>query len=285
MCVCVCVCINMFSFGAMPYISDDMSDLNSLVVEGINVRFPVAEAGLDADSIAAAATAAGAAAAASNPEKEEFLPHLLPSRKRERDWMGPAVSREECFLCAYFRDGDTAINSKDMERIVKLIRENYGRMDSAKLGILVERSYEKLRNAVNASALPGGNLLPEFNAATFLEHCRLHQQDAETKQLTILSELQEVRQELLGTVLERSSKTGQIRGNKGQIDNLCKIIKLELEVQSKDPSKMACFSSGGIVNPAIHRQGVVASANKLIMNMWSGNEKRRTGGGGGGGRQ
>jgi len=62
--------------------------------------------------------------------------------------------------------------------------------------------------------------------------------------------------------------TGQKRGNKTQIDNLDKIIKLELLVQARDTSKMALYSAGARVDPIVRDQGPVSTSTKNLFDMW-----------------
>lgn len=107
-----------------------------------------------------------------------------------------------------------------------------------------------------------------MTAATVAEHVRRHQQDPEVKQIVMLEELQEIREALVALVFEKNNKTGQKRGNKTQIDNLDKIIKLELTVQARDPAKMALYSAGARVDQSIRDQGPVAASTKNLIDMW-----------------
>jgi hypothetical protein len=97
---------------------------------------------------------------------------------------------------------------------------------------------------------------------------RLHQQDAEVKQIVMLESLQELRETLMDTVLEKNKRTKHVRGNLSQISALERVIKMELLVQSKDASKMFGYSGRARVNPAGHKQGAVSSTTKTLYDMW-----------------
>jgi hypothetical protein len=109
-----------------------------------------------------------------------------------------------------------------------------------------------------------------MSPATVLEHIRCHHQDPEVKIVVILEELQELREEIIKGVMEKHNKTKVRRANKSQVDALEKIVKLELTVQAKDPSKMFGYTAGAHINPDIHKQGAIATSQKNLFNFWRG---------------
>jgi hypothetical protein len=169
---------------------------------------------------------------------------------------------------------ETALPSDDVNKIVEMLRQNTGRMDSTILAESIADYYATFRARINSTLQRGETPLPHMPASTVLEHIRKHHQDPEVKQIIMLEELQEIREELLNVVFEKNNKTRNTRGNKVQIDCLEKVIKLELLVQSKDPAKMALYSAGARVNPTVHKQGAVAAATKNLYSYWD-----RVGGG------
>jgi hypothetical protein len=201
-------------------------------------------------------------------EEARYEARPLKTRKRERKVLGKPGKRSTCFLCAYVGERDTVLPSDDVAKIVEMLRENCGKMDPAALATQVADYYAKLRARVNRQLQAGETPLPHMNAATVLEHIRSHQQDAEVKQLTMLAELQELRETLMDSVLEENKRTKHVRGNLSQISALERIIKLELLVHSKDASKMACYSAGARVNPSAHKQGAAHVNTKTIYDYW-----------------
>lgn len=190
----------------------------------------------------------------------------LKSRRREKKrFLQKPERRSECFLCAYVGERNTVQVAEEVNVIVEMIRQNFGRMETAILAEQVATYYARYRARVNANLQPGEVPLPPMGERTVLEHIRKHNQDPEVKKLVILEELQEVRESLIDVVLERSKKTKRIRGDKTQIDCLEKIIKLEWQVQAKDPSKMSQYVPGARVASGAGEAGsVVATHGKTL---------------------
>lgn len=194
----------------------------------------------------------------------------LKSRRREKKRFAekPAF-RSECFLCAYVGERSTIQVADEVNVIVEMLRQNIGRMESAILAEQVAIYYARYRARVNGNLQPGEAPLPVMNERTVLEHIRKHNQDPEVKKLVILEELQEMRESLIDGVLERNKRTKRIRGDKTQIDCLEKIIKLEWQVQAKDPSKMSVYTPGARVASGAGEAGsVVSTHGKTLYDFW-----------------
>lgn len=119
-----------------------------------------------------------------------YEPRPLKSRKKERKLLGKPGKRSTCFLCAYVGERDATIPGDDVQKIVEMLRQNTGRMDSSVLAQQIADFYAILRARVNRQLVAGETPLPPMNAATVLEHIRRHHQDVEVKQIVILEELQ-----------------------------------------------------------------------------------------------
>ncbi len=215
---------------------------------------------------------AAATAMEAMEEKEFYEPVQLPSRRKETKALGKPGPRSQCFLCCYVGERDTLLPSEEVMALVEMLRNNITNMDWTALAVMVAEHYERFRERMNRHLRVGERALPPMNAATVLHHIRTHIPDPEVKQLVILAELQEVRQCILQSVLERSTlNKKRTRVNKGQIDALDKIIKMEMQTQARDPSKMIGYSAGARVEPSARRQGVAALSNKRLINYMKGN--------------
>lgn len=203
-------------------------------------------------------------------EDDAFEPCGLRSRRREKKrFRSKAQKRSECFLCAYIGERNTTLGSEEVNVMVEMIRRNTGRMESAILAEMVADYYEGFRTRINSRLEHGEPSLPRMTAPTVLEHIRRHHQDPEVKKLVQLEELQEMREELLDVVLERSKRTKRVRANKTQVDCLEKIIKLEWLVQAKDPAKMVGHEPGARLQSGVGEAGsVVAIQGKTIVDYW-----------------
>lgn len=224
-----------------------------------------ARRGLSMDDI----LAADSAMENEKEEKEFWIPEALPSRKRERERFGPANDRAKCFFCGFVGEKNTVVPREDVNSIVEYLREYFGNMDDAELADQVVERYSVLRQRVNRDLRPGERPLPPMDEATVLAHIRGHTNDPEVKLRVIQSELREARQTILKRGLfERSSRTRKKRMSKMQMDNLDKIIKLELFVAKQDPSKMLDYSAGARVEPSTHGQGPVSASTKTLFSYW-----------------
>lgn len=208
-------------------------------------------------------------------DDDAFEPCGLRSRRREKKrFRSKALKRSECFLCAYVGERNTTLASEEVNVMVEMIRRNTGRMESGVLAEMVADYYERFRERVNDRLEPGEPALPRMTAPTVLDHIRRHHQDPEVKKLVQLEELQEMREELLDVVLERSKRTKRVRANKTQVDCLEKIIKLEWMVQGKDLDKMIRHEPGARVQSGAGEPGsVVATQGKTLYDYWR--RKRR----------
>jgi hypothetical protein len=195
----------------------------------------------------------------------------LKSRRREKKrFAEKPAERSQCFLCAYVGERNTVQVAEEVNVIVEMLRTNIGRMETATLAEQVATYYARYRARVNAHLQPGELPLPLMTERTVLEHIRKHNQDPEVKKLVILEELQEVREALIDVVLERSKRSKRIRGDKTQIDCLEKIIKLEWQVQAKDPSKAPQYSAGARVASGAGEAGsVVSTHGKTLYDFWA----------------
>ena len=203
------------------------------------------------------------------PVPEFYEPCPLPSRKREKKLLGKPDPRSKCFLCAYIGEKDTTLPSDDVNKIVEMIRKNTGRMDMVTLAEMIADYYEMFRRKINSSLRQGEKPLPPMCAATVVEHIRKHHQDPEVKQIVMLEELQELRETIMGVVMEKNNIKKHKRANKIQVDCLEKIIKLELVVQGKDPAKMSLYDAGARIDPVAHTQGAVVKSTKKLFSYWS----------------
>lgn len=194
----------------------------------------------------------------------------LKSRRQEKKrFHQKPARRSECFLCAYVGERTTVQVAEEVNVIVEMLRTNIGRMESATLAEQVASYYARYRARVNTHLQPGEAPLPPMSERTVLEHIRKHNQDPEVKKLVILEELQEVRESLIDVVLERSRNTKRMRGDKTQIDCLEKIIKLEWQVQAKDPAKMSVYTPGARVASGAGEAGsVVSTHGKTLYDFW-----------------
>jgi hypothetical protein len=203
------------------------------------------------------------------PDDDYYEPALLPSDKRRKKRFRKLrdSERTNCFLCCYKDAKETQVPQDDVERMIQMIREYTGKMNREDLSEIVSEFYEKkIRARVNADLRRGEKPLPPMPPLLVSEHIELHHQDPEVKMVVMLETLQEARAELKKMLFQKHKRRRLKRGDKIQFDNLKTVIKLELEVQSKDPAKMWGYSAGARIDSNAHKQGPVATHTKNMFN-------------------
>jgi len=222
----------------------------------------------EAAQLSATALEAGPGGGDDDGEKEDddpYEPLPLKTRRHERKVLGKPGDRSNCFLCSHKGERSAVpVKRSDVDKMIEYMRSSIGQMKSALLAVKVADKYAVIRARVNANIKPGETPLPYMSAATVLDHIRRHIQDPEVKQIVMLEELQEAREEGMDMMFERTRRTKRKRFNKTNVDCLEKIVKLELLVQSKDPSKMAMYSAGARVSQAARQSGPVSTGNKRL---------------------
>lgn len=191
------------------------------------------------------------------------------SVRQEKKELGSPESRSSCFGCVMIGERDkTAIPFEEFNQIIEMQRKSIAKVDMITLAIAMARKYKKLRNRINGNLLEGETPLPPWKASTILEHIRFHNQDPELQQIVLLSEIQEGRKVAFHALTEKNRKTGKRRVNKDAAAVYEKFVKLQLFVQSKDPTKMPNYSSGAFVEPKTLNEGAFASQGKKLVSFW-----------------
>lgn len=200
-------------------------------------------------------------------EAEVFTSIPVKSRRMEQDLFGKPNPTVHCFGCEYLDDysSRTTIPEDDVEYLRKMARDCFGRMTTATLANGMSNFYEdKIRARINRNLQPGENPLPPWSPAQVLEHLRYHHQDPVVKMIVLLEEVEELRTELYDQCLEESSRNKRIRANSRIINDYDKVVKLQLHIQSKDPTKLAFFAPGARINPDSTNQGVFSLRGKKL---------------------
>ena len=205
------------------------------------------------------------------PEEDPFRFEAcgLVTRLEEKQELGDPANRSTCFGCVYIGEREqTAIPYKDVMDLIEMGRSAVGRCDPIALAKDMAQRYASIRHKCNKNLLPGETPLPEWKAATILDHIRMHNQDPETQMWVTLCEIQELKQAALEGAVEINQGTKRKRVNDKQIAAYEKLVKLQWYVQSKDPQKMWGYSGGSHIDPKSINQGMLALSGKNIVSLW-----------------
>jgi hypothetical protein len=203
-------------------------------------------------------------------KKKVYHPCGLPTRQEEINELGKAECRSGCFGCVYIGEREAgALAYEDVIVLIDMIRTSIARTDPINLSKHIAERYAYLREEVNASLLPGEKPLPEWTAATILDHIRNHNTDPEIQTWVRLAELQELMQVALRASVEIDEDTGEKRVNEKQCKIYMDLVKAAESLYKSDPSKKIFFSGGAHIDMKSASQGLMAVSGKNIVDHWS----------------
>jgi hypothetical protein len=229
-------------------------------------EFTVENLMLDGDGGSAAADAA-----TEPPEKrcKTYEPCGLQTRERERNELGDPGERSGCFGCVYIGERETgAIPYEDIMALIDMIRQSIARTDPINLAMHIAGRYAVFQRKINDNLFPSEKPLPDWPAASILDHIRNHNTDPEVQTWVRLSELQELIQVALSASVERDEESGQHRINEKQCKMYMELVRAMETVYKSDPSKKIFYSGGAHIDMKVGAQGLIATAGKNIVDFW-----------------
>lgn len=205
----------------------------------------------------------------SDPKKQKLKQYGLISRKYEYDELGPPDTQSGCFGCCYVGEQDSgAAPYEPIMKLMAMIRKSISKTDLVNLAINVARKYEEIRQDVNNNLLPGEKPLPEWKAATILQHIRYHNVDPELQTWVRMTEFQELMKIALDASVVIDEDTGEIRTNPIQIKIYLELNK-QMEVLSKsNPSEKLYYSGGEHFDTNVASEGFISFSGKPLIAQW-----------------
>ena len=193
----------------------------------------------------------------------------LETRQKEINELGFPGDRSGCFGCVYIGERETAaIPYDDIMALINMIRESIARTDPINLSTHVAKRYALFRKQINENLMPNEAPLPEWKAATILDHIRNHNTDPEIQTWVRLSELQELMQVALHASVEVDEDTGDKRINDKQYKAYIDLVKTTETIYKSDPSKKIFYSGGAHIDMKTGAQGMMAVSGKNIVDYW-----------------
>lgn len=202
------------------------------------------------------------------PSRKKAAPRAcgLASRSEELAKLGAATHREYCFGCCYVGEQDSgAVAYEDIMAILNMVRKSIAHTDPVNLALHVAVRYAQLQRDVNDNLMPGEKPLPDWSAATILEHLRYHNTDPELQLWNRISELQQLARVALNASVVMDPDTGQESIDEKQYKAYLDFIKTIEVLQKSDVSKKAFYSGGSHIDMKAASQGFVAISGKKLM--------------------
>jgi hypothetical protein len=200
----------------------------------------------------------------------EYVPCGLETRAQEENELGTPDARCGCFGCVYVGEQDSAeLPYEDIMALLNMMRRSIARSDPINLSIHVAERYDQLRTEVNRNLMPGEEPLPEWTAATILDHIRNHNTDPEIQLWIRLTEMQELAQVALHASVQRNAETGEKHINEKQCKIYLELVKQIESLQKSDPSKKVFYSGGQHIDYKVASQGFLAMSGKPVVSYWN----------------
>lgn len=199
-------------------------------------------------------------------KKHKGIPCGLPTRKAEERELGVGSDRAHCFGCIYIGEGDSAaIGYEDILALINMVKKSIARTDPLNLAIHVAQRYARIQEEVNGNLLPGRQPLPDWSAASILDHIRNHNTDPELQTWLRIAEMQELAQAALNGAVEMDIMTGTRSLNVQQTRLYLELVKTMKMLSKSDLSTELFYSGGQHIDMNTASSGFIATSGKPMI--------------------
>ena len=200
----------------------------------------------------------------------------LATREEELTELGPPrVPRSACFGCVYIGEVESGTSSsEEVTALFKIIRKCISKMDPISLAVDIANRYRVIQLDVNSHLTYGQQPLPDWDAASILEHIRYHTTDPEMQTWLRIVELQEMGKIALRASVVRNTDTDEMQLDEKQCKLYIEITKSIESLYKSDPSKKLYYSGGNQFDTKAASEGPIAYSGKSIVSYLRENKKR-----------
>lgn len=191
----------------------------------------------------------------------------LMTREEELTELGPPqVPRSSCFGCVYIGEIESGATSfEEVTALFKIIRKCISKMDPISLAIDIANRYRVIQRDVNAHLRDHEQPLPDWDAASILEHIRYHNTDPEMQTWLQIVEYQELRKVAIRASVVKNTETGEVQIDEKQAKMVVEFTKMIESLYKSDPSKKLYYSGGNHFDTKAASEGVIAYSGKSII--------------------
>lgn len=191
--------------------------------------------------------------------------------------LGPPIKRARCFGCRFASEKQSAAMAhEEIDKLTALMREGIARTDPVALSKEVAAKYAQMRQIVNSERARNEEPLPEWTAASILEHWRHHNTDPEAQIWVTLSEVQQIKRRAKRAMIEKDAN-GNKRINDKQFKVYQDAVKMQMALFKTDPKKMVFYSDGALLD----RQGtgsIISTRQKNLYDFFTPDNRTPTAG-------
>jgi len=202
--------------------------------------------------------------------KPQFKQCGLPSRQQEFNELGVPDTRAICFGCWFNGEREAgATSSQDIEALMNIIRKTISKTDPVNLAIYLAERYEQIQADVNDALMPNEKPLPDWTAATILDHLRNHNTDPELQTWHRITEFQELQQIALNSMVVVDPETGAMQLDDKQAKLYMDLVKQTETLYKSDPSKKLYYSGGNHIDMKAASEGPICYSGKNLIDFWN----------------
>jgi hypothetical protein len=203
------------------------------------------------------------------PKKPAIEQCGLVSRQQEHNELGSPDLRSGCYGCCYVGEQEAgAVPIEELMNLMTMIRKSIAKTDQINLAMHVAQKYETIRTRINQNLMYGEKPLPEWRAATILQHLRMHNTDPELQTWSRMVELQELAQVALNASVVRNSESGEIRLDAGQTKLYLELNKQIESLSKTDVTTKLYYSGGNHLDMKAASEGPISYSGKTLISMW-----------------
>ena len=194
-----------------------------------------------------------------------------PEMQRIIDELGNPGPRNKCFACKFVGEG--RMNKIPDERLGDVFRtmcNGIGCADPIPLANEVAAAYAKAQTTINSTRQTGRRKVPDWTAASILDHWLKHTQDPQIRLWMYMwictGVVENIREHSLW---KENRKTKRRRVDKEQWGVMRDAIRLWLTVSVKDPRKFAYFNEDKMINSKAMADGGINTVGKPVFTFFS----------------
>ena len=198
-------------------------------------------------------------------KKPVFRTDGMPSKKRELIELGPSTPTS-CFGCCYIGEQESgAVPIESLQKLLNVIKKTISKTDPIELAQYVAEKYKEIQNDVNDSLRPGQKALPDWSAATILEHLQYHNCDPELQDYFTLRELREAKRIAFSAMAQKSVEDETVIIDEKQAKIYLELVKTIEMISKTDPSKKLYYSGGSHFDMKAAAEGPISYSGKNLV--------------------
>jgi hypothetical protein len=202
-------------------------------------------------------------------KKPCFVQCGLISRQQEYNELGAPSAQAGCYGCCYLSEKEVAaVPYEEIEKLINMIRKTISKTSMINLAVFVAAKYAAIRNEINSDLDPNEEPLPEWTAATILEHLRSHNADPELHDWNTRMELHELAQIAMHASVIRNVETGEVKIDPVQAKIHLEYLKQMEALSKSDPSNKNYYSGGNHFDIKAASEGPISLSGRRMFSKW-----------------